>query len=337
MFKEAMLYRTIEENKVYCYLCNHHCKISDKSFGICGMRENRGGKLFTYAYGEVIAAHVDPVEKKPIFHLLPGSFSFSIATAGCNFRCGFCQNWQISQLSKKKDLPIEGTAILPDEIVKLAQAKECQSISYTYTEPTIFFEYAYETAKLAKNEGLFNIFVSNGFMTKEAIDTIHPYLDACNVDLKSFRDNFYRKICHGRLEPVLDSIRYMKKLGIWVEITTLVIEGDNDSTEELTDIAQFIAGLDPNIPWHISRFHPDYQFMNRQSTSLEVLERAYSIGESKGLRYIYIGNLPGKSEDTLCPTCKKVIIKRHGLRVTENVLKNGRCGFCQGQVAGIFQ
>lgn len=336
MLKEAMLYRTLEENKVYCYLCNHHCKISDKSFGICGMRENIGGKLFTYAYGEVIAAHVDPIEKKPIFHLLPGSVSFSIATAGCNFKCGFCQNWQISQASKKNNLP-DGTAVLPGEIVKLAQANDCQSISYTYTEPTIFFEYSYETAKLAKNEGLFNIFVSNGFMTKEALDAIHPYLDACNVDLKSFSENFYRKICHGRLAPVLDSIGYMKKLGIWIEITTLVIPGENDSDEELGNIAQFISDIDPNIPWHISRFHPDYQFTTHQATSYEVLERAYSIGKQHGLRYIYIGNVLGKSEDTLCQSCKKVLIQRHGFRVINNNLKNGRCGFCQAQVAGIFQ
>lgn len=335
MLKEAMFYRTIEDNKVYCYLCNHHCKISDKSFGICGMRENMGGKLFTYAYGEVIAAHIDPIEKKPIFNVLPGSLSFSIATAGCNFKCGFCQNWQISQISKKNNLP-DGTAILPEEIVKLAQSHGCQSISYTYTEPTIFFEYAYETAKLAKKEGLINIFVSNGFMTKEAIDSIHPYLDACNVDLKSFSDSFYRKICRGRLDPVLDSIVYMKKLGIWIEITTLVIQGENDSDEELGNIARFIAGIDLNIPWHISRFHPDYQFSTHQITSYEVLEKAYSIGEQHGLRYIYIGNVPGKSEDTLCPNCKKVLVQRYGFRVISNNLKNGKCGFCHTQIAGIF-
>jgi len=337
MIKEAMFYRVIEENKVYCYLCNHHCKISDGAFGICGMRENKGGKLYTHAYGEVIAAHVDPIEKKPIFHILPGTYSFSIATAGCNFQCGFCQNWQISQISKKKNSTLAGHALMPQEIIKSAQANGCQSISYTYTEPTIFFEYAYETAKLAKKEGMLNIFVSNGFMTKEALDTIHPYLDGCNVDLKSFRDTFYRKICHGRLQPVLESIAYMKKLNIWVEITTLVIPEENDTEDELREIARFIAGVDPNIPWHISRFHPDYQFTDRRSTPDQVLERASSIGAEEGLRYIYIGNVPGKSENTLCPGCKQVLIQRYGFRVISNMMENGNCRFCKAQLSGIFQ
>ena len=336
MIREAMLYKELEKQKVACYLCNHHCRIEDAKFGICGMRQNQAGKLYTHAYGEVIAANVDPIEKKPLYHFLPGTTSFSIATPGCNFHCDFCQNWQISQASKKKDQRLLLDKMPPEKVVREAKANGCRSISYTYTEPTIFFEYAYDISKLAKKEGLFNVFVTNGYMTTEAIEAIAPYLDACNVDLKSFREDFYKNICGGHLEPVLELIRCMKRLNIWVELTTLVVPEINDREEELSRIAQFISEVDVTIPWHISRFHPDYKLTDSQITPPETLNQAYLSGKKAGLRYIYIGNIPGESPQTICPSCNQMLISRRSFRVLENNVKNSRCPLCGEQVPGIF-
>jgi pyruvate formate lyase activating enzyme len=300
------------------------------------MRENVDGVLYTHAYGEVIAANVDPIEKKPLYHFLPGTTSFSIATAGCNFQCGFCQNWQISQMSKKnrKDLP--GHRLSPEDAIAKAKASGCDSISYTYTEPTIFFEYALDIAKKAKENEIYNVFVTNGFMTREALDVIEPFLDACNVDLKSFSDKFYRKTCKASLKPVLDSIAYMRKIGIWVEATTLVIPGENDSEKELTDIAQFIAGIDPDIPWHISRFHPDFNFTEQSPTPMETMEKAAGLGENAGIRFIYLGNVPGDS-GTVCPSCKKTVISRRGFFSGRPQITNGKCAFCSAKIPGVFK
>jgi len=226
--------------------------------------------------------------------------------------------------------------MLPEEIVLAAKNHGCQSISYTYTEPTIFFEYAYDTASLASKEGLANIFVTNGFMSSEALETMKPYLNACNVDLKSFREEFYREMCQAHLQPVLDSIRFMKKLNIWVEVTTLVVPDVNDSEEELTQIARFIAEIDPDIPWHISRFHPDYKYTDSHATPLETLRKACSIGRKEGLRYIYIGNVLGESENTLCPSCQKALIRRQGFYISDYKLKDSACSFCGATVAGVF-
>jgi pyruvate formate lyase activating enzyme len=300
------------------------------------VRENRNGLLYTHAYGKAIAANIDPIEKKPLFHFLPGTSSFSLGAAGCNFQCGFCQNWQISQIAKMEKEEIPGHLLAPEEIVAMAEEEMCQSISYTYTEPTIFFEYAYDTAKLAKEKGIANVFVTNGYMTAEALKEIHPCLDACNVDLKSFRDGFYRKVCHGRLQPVLDSIRLMKDLHIWIEITTLVIPYENDDEEELADIARFIASIDSDIPWHISRFHPDYEFTNSTATPIKTLEKAYSIGRKEGLKFVYVGNVPVESEDTTCPFCGELLIRRMGFLVQENKVEDSRCPSCGARIPGIF-
>lgn len=332
-----MLYRTSEGQKVTCFLCHHKCEIAPSKFGICGVRQNREGKLYTLVYGETIAAHVDPIEKKPLYHFLPGTLSFSIATIGCNFRCPFCQNWQISQMSKRKDPRSAGQELLPQEVVHAAKKRGCQSIAYTYTEPTIFFEYAYDTAKLAKKDGLANVFVTNGYMTRDALKTIKPYLDACNVDLKAFSENFYKKMCKAHLQPVLDSIRQMKDMDIWVEVTTLVIPGQNDSEEELTQIAHFISEVGPDIPWHISRFHPDYKYTDGSATPLDSLHRAYTIGKEEGLHYIYIGNVIGESEGTVCPKCKRILIRRQGFYISDNKVRDGRCPFCNTLIGGIFE
>ena len=336
MIKEAMFYDSLPNQNVICSLCHHRCQVAPSKFGVCGVRQNKEGKLYTHVYGEIIAAHVDPIEKKPLYHFLPGTTSFSIATVGCNFRCPFCQNWQISQNSKRKDEGLADQAQLPDEIVKAAMKQGCQSISFTYTEPTIYFEYAYETAKLANKEGLGNVFVTNGYMTPEALETINPFLDACNVDLKSFSEGFYKEMCQAHLEPVLDSIRLMKRLNIWVEITTLIVPGQNDGDDELTQIARFIAGLDPDIPWHISRFHPDYQYTDAPATPIETLRRAFSIGKQEGLHYIYIGNVLGESEDTHCPGCGKSLIQRRGFGTSDNKAKDSFCPHCGYHIAGVY-
>ncbi|MGD9346838.1 MAG: AmmeMemoRadiSam system radical SAM enzyme [Candidatus Aminicenantes bacterium] len=336
MIKEAMLYHSLEGQRLVCNLCSHRCEIVPDKFGICGVRQNREGTLFTHVYGDVIAAHVDPIEKKPLYHYLPGSTAFSVATIGCNFKCPFCQNWQISQQSKRQGDAGFSEFFTPEDVVRAAKNQGCQSISYTYTEPTIFFEFAYDTAKLAKKEGLGNSFVTNGYMTAEALKTINPYLDACNVDLKSFREQFYQEMCRAHLEPVCASISLMKALGIWVEVTTLVVPGQNDSDEELAEIAHFIADVDPDIPWHISRFHPDYQFTNASATPIETLRKAYSLGKKAGLRYIYIGNVLGEAEDTHCPNCGTSLIQRAGFVITKSKIAGEKCSSCGHPIAGVF-
>jgi pyruvate formate lyase activating enzyme len=336
MIKEAMLWRSLEGGKVDCFLCAHRCQVAAGKFGVCGVRENQEGKLVTRVYGEVIAAHIDPIEKKPLYHFLPGTTSFSIATIGCNFRCPFCQNWQISQAGKKDKGFGGGQPLSPEEIVRAARTRGCRSISYTYTEPTIFFEYAYDTSKLAREAGLANVFVTNGYMTAEALRLIQPYLDAANVDLKAFQEETYKKVCGARLGPVLDSIRLMRELGIWVEVTTLIVPGMNDGNEELAAIARFIASVSPEIPWHISRFHPDYKYTQTPATPIERLRKAAALAREAGLKFIYIGNVWGESEVTICPQCGKDLIRRSAFSVEENKIKGGKCSSCGSPIAGVF-
>jgi pyruvate formate lyase activating enzyme len=332
--KEALLYEKLKDNKVSCFLCNHHCMIADGKFGICSVRENRGGFLYTHTYGALVSENNDPIEKKPLYHFLPGSTSFSIATVGCNFQCGFCQNWQISQVKEARKLRLRPQEVSPEEVVASAKHVGSTSISYTYTEPTIFFEYAYDIAQLAKREGLYNVFVTNGFMSEEAIRMIQPYLDAANIDLKSFSDDYYRKLCKARLDPVLKSIELMKNLNIWVEVTTLVVTGQNDSEEELKKIANFIAGVDKAMPWHVSRFYPQYEMDHLEATPPEILNRAYEIGKEAGLRYVYLGNV-GVGNTTFCYHCNKALIERHGFSVRHYRIKDGKCPDCNSPIDGI--
>jgi pyruvate formate lyase activating enzyme len=337
MVKKAYLFHKTKNKEVECDLCSHRCRIAPSKFGICGVRKNKDGELVTLVYGELIAAHADPIEKKPLYHFMPGTTAFSIATIGCNFRCGFCQNWQISQASKRKEEVYSEKSLSPEEIVANAKKNGCQSISYTYTEPTIFFEIAYDTAKLAKKQGLANTFVTNGYMTREALEKIKPYLDACNVDLKSFREDFYGKVCKAHLEPVLESIKNMKEMGIWIEITTLVVPGQNDSDEELKDIAEFISSIDKDIPWHISRFHPDYQYSDSKPTPMKTMQKAVSLGKKAGLNYVYLGNIYGESDVTVCPNCGKKVLVRRGFWLMENNINDSKCRFCGEPIAGIFK
>ncbi|MDD5108471.1 MAG: AmmeMemoRadiSam system radical SAM enzyme [Candidatus Omnitrophica bacterium] len=332
--KEASLYVRLDGQTVHCQLCAHNCKIQEGKFGFCGVRQNIKGVLYTHNYGKLVAVNVDPVEKKPLNHFLPGSLAFSIASAGCNFRCGFCQNWQISQLDFLKDHP--GEDFSAAKVIELAKQNNCKSIAYTYTEPTIFFEFALETAILAKQEGIANIFVTNGYMTAKAISVLKPHLDTANVDLKFFKESSYQRICSAKLAPVLDSIRLLYDTGVWVEITTLLIPGENDSPEELSGIAKFISGISKDIPWHVSSFHADYKFTSYSNTPEQTLKAAYDLGKAQGLRYVYAGNAYGWGQDTFCIQCKRVIIKREGFNITESSLAGNKCKFCQAILPGVF-
>jgi len=335
--REAMFYEKVDDNLVNCNLCSHRCsRIADSKRGICGVRENRDGKLYSLVYGRVAARSVDPIEKKPLFHFLPGSRSYSIATVGCNFRCDNCQNYDISQLPKERGI-IVGQDVSPEEIVLAAKLSNCESIAYTYSEPTIFFEYAYDIAKHAKKEGIKNVFVTNGYITPEALQEISPYLDAANIDLKSFSDDFYRKNCGARLKPVLDSIRLYKSLGIWIEITTLIIPTLNDSEEELRKIAEFIKNeVGEETPWHITQFHPTYKLIDLPRTPVTILRKAREIGLEAGLRYVYEGNVPGENgENTYCHNCGKLLIRRFGYSIQENKIKNSACTYCGTKIDGL--
>lgn len=334
--KEAMLYEKLEEQKVRCQVCAHRCTIQEGKRGVCQVRENRQGELVSLVYGQAISQAVDPVEKKPLFHFYPGTTAFSVATVGCNFRCDFCQNAEISQMPRDEGRII-GRYISPEQLVAAAKRYGCRSIAYTYTEPTIAFEYTYDTAKVAQRQDVKNIYVTNGYMTAEMLHAFHPYMDAANVDLKAFTDEFYRRICGARLQPVLDSLKLMKALGTWVEVTTLVIPTLNDSEEELRDIATFIAQeLGVDTPWHVSRFHPMYRMQDKPSTPLATLQRAHEIGLEAGLRYVYQGNVPGRGgEDTYCPGCQRPVIRRFGFSVLENRAPDGKCAYCGTVIAGV--
>ena len=335
--KEATLYEKLEGGNVRCALCSHRCKIAPAKRGVCGVRENREGTLYTLVYGYVIAANVDPIEKKPIYHVYPGSASYSIATVGCNFRCSFCQNHEISQMPREEGR-IAGRETTPREVVNQSIDSASKSISYTYTEPTVFFEFANDTALLAREAGLKNIFVTNGFMTPEALDAASAWLDAANVDLKSFRDDFYRQHCGARLNPVLETLRGMRKRGIWIEVTTLVIPTLNDDEGELKDIAAFVHSLGDDVPWHVSRFFPRYKSQNLSPTPVKTIDRALEIGREAGLKHVYSGNVPGSdSDNTYCSLCSNLLIGRQGYMIRANNLDGSRCSRCGTVLAGIFE
>ncbi len=333
----AMLYDRLSKGAVRCNVCAFRCIIRPGARGVCLVRRNVNGALCTLVYGRSISQAVDPIEKKPLFHFYPGSGAYSIATVGCNFRCRFCQNWQISQAVRDDDF-ISGAEASPEEIVEACRRTGCQSIAYTYTEPSIFFEYAYDTARLAHEAGLANVFVTNGYETAEALETIHPFLDAANVDLKSLSDEFYRRMCTARLQPVLDTLRRMKELGIWLEVTTLIIPGMNDSSGELRALASFLAEeLGPDTPWHLSRYHPAYKLVEGPATPLETLERAHRIARETGLRHVYIGNAPeGRRESTYCHSCGDLLIERVGVVLLHNRLEHDRCPRCGTTIAGVW-
>lgn len=334
--KEAYLYKKMDGEKVRCFLCNHRCLVKDGAKGICGVRENQGGTFVSLVYDKVIARHVDPIEKKPLFHFLPGSRSYSIATVGCNFRCLFCQNADISQMPADHQ-QVWGEEMTPAMLVEEALSSRSATIAYTYTEPTVYYELASDTARLATLKGIKNIFVSNGYMTEECLADMHPDLHGANVDLKAYTEKFYKEQCGAKLDPVLKTLEAMRRMGIWVEVTTLLIPGLNDSREQLEGIAGFLVGLDPDIPWHISRFHPTYRLTQIGPTPPESIRKARDIGYNAGLKYVYTGNLPGdEGEKTFCHNCKELLIDRFGFFVKKNVITDGRCPYCRAEIPGVW-
>lgn len=335
--REALLWERRPDASVVCNLCAHRCRIRPGRRGICGVRENRGGTLVTLVWDRVASAAIDPIEKKPFFHFLPGSLSYSIATVGCNFHCLFCQNYVISQWPREEPRPFPGEPATPQGIVAAALTAGCRSIAYTYTEPTIFFELALDTSRLAAAAGIRNLFVTNGYMTPEALAVLAPVLHGANVDLKSFSDRTYRKVCGGTLAPVLETIRAIRGLGIWVEVTTLLIPGVNDGDEELTALAGWLASVDREMPWHVSAFFPAYKMAAVPPTPRDALHRAALIGRKAGLRYVYTGNRPGDPwENTTCPECGLRLLHRRGFTVLANGLVGGRCPVCGTPIAGVW-
>lgn len=336
---EAVLYDRLEDRQVRCRTCSHFCRIKDGKSGICRVRKNLSGRLMVRTGSRVVAAAVDPIEKKPLYHFLPKSRSFSIAAVGCNFRCSFCQNADIAQVLPEKGRLDSGQNTTPESLVSAAVENGCESISYTYTEPTVFFEMALETAQLASGSGLKNIFVTNGYMSRDALEKAAPFLDAANVDLKAFDDEFYRRFCGGTLSPVLETLEEMKAFNIHVEVTTLLIPGLNDDPEKLRQMAEYIAGtLGPETPWHISRFHPAFRMTDRGSTPLETLERAWQTGKDAGLAYVFVGNAPDMDKsDTECHECGEKLIVRNGYAVRDQLGKNRTCPNCRTNIPVIYE
>ena len=326
-------YKKVEgKEKITCLLCRHYCQMKEGQVGICGVNKNENGALKNLVYGHPIALNVDPVEKKPLYHLLPGSKALSFGTVGCNFKCPFCQNWDISQETKvNKEIEVS-----PQQMVELALEHKADSIAYTYNEPTIFYPYAKDIGVIAREKGLKNIFVSNGFETPEIIKDMPSWLDAANIDLKSWDDDYYKKVLKGGLEAVKDTLKRMVEAGIWVEVTTLIIVGENDSDEELTEMAEFIANdLGKHVPWHLSAFHPDYKMQDHEFTGIDTLKRASEIGKRAGLYYVYMGNVPVHG-DTYCPQCGELLIDRTGYSITVNKLEDGHCPKCKREIEGVW-
>jgi pyruvate formate lyase activating enzyme len=335
--EHARFWEEAEGGKVRCVLCPHRCLIADGKVGFCGVRKNYGGRLISLVWGRSIAANVDPIEKKPLFHFHPGTTAYSIATVGCNFRCRFCQNSDISQYPLETGR-ITGDEFPPADVVASAVRAGCRSISYTYTEPTVYLEYVLDTAAIAGDRGLFNTMISNGYTSIDVISgELRGTIDAVNIDLKAFTEGFYKKLCSARLSPVLEAIQAYHDAGVWIEVTTLVIPGENDSDAELRDMASFIGSVSPDIPWHISRYYPRYHYDGAPPTPVSTLERAREIGLSEGLHFVYTGNVVGhEGEHTSCPACGKLLIARRGFSIEKNAMKGSACGYCNHAIPGRF-
>lgn len=333
----AALWKPLDDDRVQCRLCAHFCRIPPGERGTCGVRENRDGTLFTLVYDRAAAINLDPVEKKPLYHFLPGSLTFSFGTMGCNLSCTFCQNADLSQ-SPRQGRPVTGHAVTPEALVQAALDSGAASISYTYSEPTIFFELMRDTAGLAKKAGLKNIMVSNGFQSPQCLDELGPLIDAANIDLKAWNEDFYRDVCGASLGPVKKNLVHIRRLGWWLEVTTLVIPGLNDDPGDLRGMAAFVfAELGADTPWHLSRFHPDHRMLDRGRTPPKTLETARDMGHAAGLRYVYVGNLgPGERNDTTCPSCGEVVVRRTGFHAEPARLRAGACPACGAAVAGVW-
>ncbi|MFC1732744.1 AmmeMemoRadiSam system radical SAM enzyme [candidate division KSB1 bacterium] len=325
-----------KKNLVNCHLCPHNCVIAEGKRGICRVRENQKGNLYAMSYGKAVSVNVDPIEKKPLFHFLPGTDSLSMGTAGCNLRCSHCQNWEISQ-AKPEDIPVPITK--PEEIIKKAKQKSCPSISYTYTEPTIFYEYVYDTALLARDEDIKNVMVTNGYINKKPLLELYSLIDAANVDLKGFNKEFYVKECGAKLNPVLESLKAMKDVGTWIEITNLIIPTMNDDVKEIKEMCNWIVdNMGKETPLHFSRFFPMYKLLDLPPTPEETLMKAKEIALKSGLKYVYVGNIVTEKEgNTYCPKCKKLLVGRSGFGIVSNNIREGKCIYCKEGVKGVWE
>jgi pyruvate formate lyase activating enzyme len=334
--KEAMFYEKVDSQTIQCHLCPRNCMLKNGMRGFCRAREPRDGKHYSLVYGNPTAVHVDPIEKKPLFHFLPATTAFSIATAGCNFRCRYCQNWQISQFPPEETY---NQHLLPQTLVDTAIRYKCPTIAYTYTEPSIFYEYMLDTAKIAKVQGVKNMYHSNGSLNSEPVEELAFYLDAANIDLKGFNQEFYNKVCAGYLETVLNTLKILKRNGVWIEITNLIVPTLNDDLDKIKEMAIWIKeNLGPETPVHFSRFHPQYKLRNLYPTPVSTLEKSREAAMSVGLNFVYIGNVPGHlAESTYCPECKKAVIRRVGYSILENNLDSqGRCKFDHHPIPGVW-
>jgi pyruvate formate lyase activating enzyme len=336
IIKEAMFYETLEEMRVQCKLCPWECAVADQERGTCGVRENREGKYYTLVHSQPCAAHVDPIEKKPLFHYLPGSLAFSIATAGCNIECKFCQNWDIAQVRPEQ---VDTYYLPPDDVTKISLKYNCKTIAYTYSEPVIFYEYMYDSAVYARQSKIGSVIISNGFINKEPLEHLCQQLTAVKIDLKAFTEKFYQETCRGQLKPVLNTLETLRDLGIWYEIVVLLVPTLNDSQQEIQDMARWIyKELGADVPVHFSRFYPMYKLTNLPPTPVKTIEMARKIAMDAGLHYVYIGNVPGhEGESTYCPNCGKIVVHRIGYRILKVDLDDtGHCKSCQYRIPGIW-
>jgi len=334
--REAMYYDKLPGKRVECTLCPRKCRVADVERGWCGVRENRGGKYYTLVFSRVCSAHVDPIEKKPLFHYLPGTRAFSIATAGCNIECKFCQNWEISQFRPEQ---VSAQYAPPEAVVRTARRQRCPTIAYTYSEPVIFYEYAYEISRVAREMGVGSVMITNGYIQKEPLVEICQQLNAIKIDFKGFTDRFYRDVCRGELKPVLETLETLATLKIWREIVVLIIPTLNDSEAEIRGMSEWIhRNLGDDVPVHFTRFHPMYKIKNLPDTPVRTLERCRQIALAAGLHYVYVGNVPGhEGENTYCPRCQRVVIRRIGYSIVENNLQDACCRFCRQPIAGVWK
>jgi len=333
---EAKFYDKLANKKIKCKLCPRECNVGDKERGYCGVRENRGGVYYSLVHSRVCAAHIDPIEKKPLFHYLPGTVAFSIATAGCNVNCKFCQNWDISQ-SRPEQIPAE--YVPPQRIAAIARQNNCPTIAYTYSEPVVFSEFLMDTADAGHEAGVRSIVVSNGYIQQDALKQAYSKMDAVKIDLKSFTESYYAKVVTGQLKPVLDTLVTLRKMGKWIEIVYLVVPTLNDSDAEFRGLAQWVnSNLGPDVPLHFTQFHPEYLLKNLPITPVPTLERAKEIADAEGLHYVYIGNLPGHpAQNTYCPQCRKMLVERVGFTASSLLIrKDGTCPFCRHLIPGFW-
>jgi pyruvate formate lyase activating enzyme len=333
---EALHYDKLENMKVACRLCPRECQVADRERGYCGVRENRERVYFTLVHSNVCALNVDPIEKKPVFHFLPGSKAYSIATAGCNIECKFCQNWEISQFRPEQ---VRSVRLSPEKVARLAKAERCRSIAYTYSEPVVFYEYMLDCCKAGHKESVKSVMISNGYIKEKPLRELVLHLDAVKIDLKAFTEKFYRELCSGELAPVLKTLEILKDEGIWFEIVVLIIPFQNDSREEVKSMCGWIVEkLGDSVPVHFTRFHPTYKIKDLPRTPLETLEGAYDTALEEGLKFAYIGNVPGhEAENTRCPSCGKVVIERTGFRILDKKITSGACAFCSEKIPGVWE